>query len=115
MKHLGLGRLGASVVMLPCLAGCATIATFIVPEPGDSYIYGGARADIRLMKEGEWVGDILPIGAVTDFPLSAALDTILLPITIPLELFSPRRDADAEPLPAQEEPIQDSSGSSQVP
>ena len=87
-------------LVLPCLVaillttGCATIINL---AQGPALIYGGARIDIHLISEPEIHGHfLLPflLFGIFDLPLSAALDTILLPLTIPLDLS---REPDKRP------------------
>lgn len=81
---------------LLCLSGCGTIAN-LAEGPR---VYGGVQADIRLigdprLQDGTPSTPLVVLG-ILDLPLSAALDTALLPITLIFELA---RDPEESPIP----------------
>ena len=70
------------------LAGCATIACISVfPEPPQ--IYGGVRAHIEVAGNDIHGSRLAAIAfTISDFPFSLILDTVLLPLTIPGEIYA---------------------------
>lgn len=62
------------------LGGCGSIADIATEQR----IYGGVQKDVELM-ENPFPMILL---AVLDVPLSACLDTVLLPVTIAISVFS---------------------------
>jgi len=74
--------------------GCASIWTHADPDPDRAGVYPGARQDARLLAHPE---EIDPAGLkvvaypfiLVDTPLSAAVDTVLLP----LDLTRPKTNA----------------------
>lgn len=98
-------RRRASLAPLLGLAGCGTIGSLAVGgsgvplPPGTKLwplgpVYCGVVMDLRLIGRGTPTGRAL---AAIDLPLSLALDTLLLPLTVPLWLVdraaAPDRDA----------------------
>ena len=85
----------AAVLLLG--TGCSTIGA--LSERGDHpWLFAGTGRNVDLfaqpgptIQDGELVGNpYLPyqqLAAVCDFPWSLALDLVLLPFTIPLEIF----------------------------
>lgn len=82
------------MTILASATGCGTIINL---AKGPVRINGGARLDVHLIGEpeihGQFVWPFLLFG-IFDLPLSAVLDTVLLPLTIPLDLS---RDPDRTP------------------
>ncbi len=78
------------------LAGCGTIMNFMeagtpgLPESaGQKAIYGGVVIDADLISSSEWFFEkvkALFLAGLIDLPLSLVMDTITLPITIPVTL-----------------------------
>jgi uncharacterized protein YceK len=58
-------------------SGCVSLVGRSLGDQ-DSNVYVGARDDVGAIKEGSW---IIPV-AIIDFPFSAALDTLLLPVDL---------------------------------
>jgi uncharacterized protein YceK len=81
----------AAALLALLLGGCGTILS-LSPHEGGLSPYSGVRTDIEL------IPDVMPL-LVLDLPLSAVLDTLLLPISIPLWL-----SADDYHDPYQERP-----------
>ena len=84
----GVKVLGLAMVIL-LLVGCSTIASLVGMNHGPR-IYSGVREDVRIIDRGGIYEHKMPffvILAVLDFPLSFALDTLLLPLTIPWDLL----------------------------
>jgi uncharacterized protein YceK len=82
MKHT-IPSLAALALLL--LSGCGTIAN-LAEGPR---VYGGVRTDVRMigdprLPDGTHSSPIAVL-AIVDLPLSAALDTALLPITLIFE------------------------------
>jgi uncharacterized protein YceK len=78
------------------LSGCGTIMNFMeagtpgLPESaGQKSIYGGVVIDIDLISSSEWFFEkvkALFLAGLIDLPLSLVMDTVTLPITIPMTL-----------------------------
>jgi uncharacterized protein YceK len=78
------------------LSGCGTVMNFMeagssgLPESaGHKSIYGGIVIDIDLISTSEWVGEKLTalfLAGLIDLPLSLVMDTVTLPVTIPMTL-----------------------------
>jgi len=68
--------------------GCSTIATLTASEQ-HPWLYSGTRKNIEPFDESIEVPyrDIAKFFAFLDFPFSFALDTALLPLTLPLQLI----------------------------
>ena len=77
-----------------CLGGCATVNDLLVlkrgPLPGPSpHVFGGARTNLHEL-EYRGSGSTLPtVICFADLLLCLPLDAVLLPITVPIELFRP--------------------------
>lgn len=87
-------RAALGLLLLPLLGGCGTIASFVVggsgvPVPPGARlwplgaVYCGVAMDLHLLRRGTPSGGLL---AAIDLPLSLCLDTLLLPLTLPLEV-----------------------------
>ncbi len=87
-----MNRTRTSAVLLAAflLAGCSTVRTLDAAKPGAPIIYSGTRLDWYSLHGGccplERFGARPPRYAVLDLPLSAALDTLLLPFALAAEL-----------------------------
>lgn len=84
----------ALLLFLPLLGGCGTIASFAVAGSGAlvppgthlwplGAVYCGVAMDLHLIRRGTPSGRTL---AAIDLPLSLCLDTLLLPLTVPLDI-----------------------------
>ena len=81
-----------AIVVPALLSGCGFIADIATEQR----VYGGVRADVRLIEN-----PVLPhsssrepyypliLFGVLDIPMSVVLDTLFLPLTIPLSLGRP--------------------------
>jgi uncharacterized protein YceK len=79
-------------VLLLCLPACSTL---LVTPSGDKYLMGGTRENIRALgprRENTTEIMIPPFFAFLDFPCSLALDLLLSPITLPLQLIKGDKD-----------------------
>jgi uncharacterized protein YceK len=78
------------------LSGCGTVMNFMeagstgLPESaGHKSIYGGAGIDIDLIGSAEGFAETVTalfLAGLIDLPLSLVMDTVTLPITIPMTL-----------------------------
>lgn len=70
---------------LLCSTGCGTYFTIRGGPPGFG-LYSGVRADVRNVQQPDCH---FPLGnaAILDLPLSFAIDTLLLPVSLVYELF----------------------------
>ncbi len=87
-----MNRARTSAVLLAAvlLAGCSTVRTLDAAKPGAPIIYSGTRLDWYSLHGGccplDRFGAEAPRHAALDLPLSAALDTLLLPFALAAEL-----------------------------
>ena len=98
--------LGVTSFITLCIGlGCASIRTH-VSEVEEPEVYGGVRADARLIAHPHEMGDskvghFEPWAIVTysiiDLPFSAALDTLLLPIDLTYQKPGASQDPGAVP------------------
>ena len=78
-----------ALVLCLSLTGCGSIVNMLT----DLEVYGGVKKGVRLIehpylpKTGEYFFPMIIIGVI-DVPLSAVLDTILLPVTLTVYLLS---------------------------
>jgi uncharacterized protein YceK len=73
--------------------GCA-VAELDGPEP---HVMGGVRTDAAILRgRGGCKSPAFVPCALLDLPLSAAVDVVLLPVTVPVHLFRPRPQSAAE-------------------
>src|SRR5579859_6782957 len=89
-------RLHMSAILLTMTSGCGTVLDLDagLNSGVGPHIYGGVRAD------ADMIGNPYPDAAefvvllgVLDFPFSLALDTALLPITLPVSALCPEDDS----------------------
>jgi uncharacterized protein YceK len=89
---LGLG------VLLLCVPACSTLVTV---ASGDKYLYAGTRTNIEALMPAHAHDEFIELTrcvAVCDFACSLALDTALLPVTLPLQIiFGDRPRTSSEP------------------
>ncbi len=86
IRDLAMCLRGALLLPLVC-SSCASIWTHADPDPDKSRMYSGTRRDARLLAHPD---EIDPAGLkvvaypllVVDTPLSAAIDTVLLPLDL---------------------------------
>jgi uncharacterized protein YceK len=81
-----------NVAMAPGLTGCATIRTMpTVASYGSPKVYSGARLDFNAVREDKADLEKFKLEAPThpliDFPFSAILDTVILPVTLPVATY----------------------------
>ena len=88
------------VLLLPVVSGgCGTILSW--KEPG---IYSGVRKEIKVLRQKHrgWFPGMTrfaKVMAVIDLPLSFLADTVLLPVSIPIQIKREReRRANAEEM-----------------
>ncbi len=78
------------LVTLMCLQGCSTLfSLYDSIDPIHPATYGGTRRNINLWGRknryiATWISNTT---TVIDFPFSLALDTLVLPITVPVDLY----------------------------
>jgi uncharacterized protein YceK len=80
--------IGAALAMVVLSgSGCMTIKDIAVDHDGQR-IYGGVRRDCEMIADPDSMA-VLPfvVFGILDFPLSLALDTGLLPVTLLFALF----------------------------
>ena len=92
-------RIFAAILIVAGCGGCSTVGT-LVSGSEDCYLYSGTRQDVRFLR-GK-VADCTGLSAIlgcADLPWSAALDTMLVPITAPLQVMfgSPKRRRPDDP------------------
>jgi uncharacterized protein YceK len=84
-----------SAMLVLSQTGCGTIFNFWPKDEhsslegmGKMRIYGGVRMDGEALSEAPWVWQkLLTILVLTvEFPLSLVMDTVTLPVTIPVTL-----------------------------
>jgi len=80
----------ASVLLLLCVcSGCSTLNTWRNTKQ-HLWVYSGTQANIDPF-ERKRTGPYVPLQravAIFDFPFSLVLDTVALPVMLPLELFA---------------------------
>ncbi len=82
------------LVAVPLLQGCATSASYMLRDVEDKqeclsgkhlpYVYSGTIVNIRCLAEGGFF-------FVLDIPFSLVADTVLLPVSIPMEVDYQRK------------------------
>ncbi|MWV15435.1 YceK/YidQ family lipoprotein [Pseudomonas sp. L-22-4S-12] len=82
---------GLSLALLAgLLSGCASVRTLDAAKPGAPIIYSGTRLDWYVLHGGccplDRFGAEAPKYAGLDLPVSALLDTLLLPMAVAAEL-----------------------------
>lgn len=90
----GMRRFIAAILILVGGSGCSTIAT-LTRESEHRWLYSGTRQDLRLLRGSPYdCTGLSPIAGILDFPWSLALDTAVIPVTLPLQLIlgSPERE-----------------------
>jgi len=89
-------RLIAKILFCICIIlsqGCGTISTLSSNDSTESYsqyVYSGTHYDIELIKDchpTDHTPGLLKVFPVIDVPFSCILDTVLLPLTFPAEIF----------------------------
>ncbi|AIR89253.1 YceK/YidQ family lipoprotein [Pseudomonas cremoricolorata] len=73
---------------LALLGGCATVSTLDANKPGAPVVYAGTRLNLYTLQGGccaqERFGTAGPRWPALDLPGSALLDTLLLPLSLPM-------------------------------
>jgi uncharacterized protein YceK len=91
-RSLGIAIIAVLVISQ---AGCGTVMNFSPKvessqreEIGRMRIYGGVRIDAQTLSEAAWPWQkLLTLLVLTvEFPLSLVMDTVTLPVTIPVTL-----------------------------
>ena len=78
----------ATVAVLACLtlSSCATVRTLDAAKPGAPVVYAGTRLDWYALQGGccatDRFGAEAPAYPAVDLPVSALLDTLLLPLSL---------------------------------
>jgi uncharacterized protein YceK len=92
MERILRSTLLLALLLVP-LAGCGTVMNFlpdnhVFPDSGEKAIYGGVCYDVKGAGKAEGFWETLVVGflLILDLPLSVAMDTVTLPITIPVTL-----------------------------
>lgn len=80
------------VVLVFGMDGCATIRTMpSLASPEHPKVYSGARLDFHTIKKNEEplkkFNAKAPEHPLIDFPFSVILDTVILPVTIPVASY----------------------------
>jgi uncharacterized protein YceK len=77
----------AAILILACASGCATVGT-LTTSSEHRWLYSGTRRDVWLMRgKADDCTGLMPFAGCLDAPWSFALDTALLPATLPLQLI----------------------------
>jgi uncharacterized protein YceK len=81
-----LGLVASCVLLSVALGGCATVRTLNSAKPGAPVVYAGTRLDWYALQGGccatERFGAEAPAYPAADLPVSALLDTLLLPLSL---------------------------------
>lgn len=79
-------RLCSMLLAILLLPGCATVRTLDAAKPGAPIVYSGTRLNWYSLNGGccpvDRFGTEAPRYAVIDLPVSALLDTLLLPLSL---------------------------------
>jgi uncharacterized protein YceK len=79
-------RAAAAVLACLTLSGCATVRTLDAAKPGAPVVYAGTRLDWYALQGGccatDRFGAEAPAYPAVDLPVSALLDTLLLPLSL---------------------------------
>jgi uncharacterized protein YceK len=92
-------RLLAALLVLAGCSGCSTVGT-LCSGSEDCYFYSGTRQDVRFVRGR--VHDCTGLSWIVgylDFPLSLGLDTVLVPVTAPLQVILGSPEAPEDPGP----------------
>lgn len=87
-------------ILLLCLPACSTLN---MAGGGERYLLGGTRENVHAFTPAHKVdvlGKTVPFIAFLDFPCSLALDLVLVPVMLPLQLVHgdhPHSDAPMVP------------------
>ncbi|MDZ4336916.1 MAG: YceK/YidQ family lipoprotein [Gammaproteobacteria bacterium HGW-Gammaproteobacteria-13] len=81
-----LARAAVCLVLGLTLSGCATVRTLDAAKPGAPVVYAGTRLNLYTLQGGccanERFGAEAPAYPAADLPVSALLDTLLLPLSL---------------------------------
>lgn len=81
-----LARAAVCLVLGLTLSGCATVRTLDAAKPGAPVVYAGTRLNLYALQGGccanERFGAEAPTYPAADLPVSALLDTLLLPLSL---------------------------------
>ncbi|WP_339525835.1 YceK/YidQ family lipoprotein [Pseudomonas sp. EA_35y_Pfl2_R111] len=79
-------RAAVCLVLGLTLSGCATVRTLDAAKPGAPVVYAGTRLNLYALQGGccanEHFGAEAPTYPAADLPVSALLDTLLLPLSL---------------------------------
>lgn len=86
-------RRALTTFLLLALAGCGTVmdasgARWCSDDGPSPHVFGGVRGDWRMLSGDAFQAPILFPLCALDLPLSLAGDLLLLPVTVPVALFS---------------------------
>jgi uncharacterized protein YceK len=74
------------LLLVPLLAGCASVRVLDAAKPGAPVVYAGTRLDWYALQGGccpqDKFGATAPAWPGLDLPASAVLDTLLLPLAV---------------------------------
>ncbi|CAN7278750.1 YceK/YidQ family lipoprotein [Pseudomonas sp. LjRoot71] len=81
-----LARAVVCLLLSLTLSGCATVRTLDAAKPGAPVVYAGTRLNLYALQGGccahERFGAEAPAYPAADLPVSALLDTLLLPLSL---------------------------------
>ncbi|MBX9764224.1 MAG: YceK/YidQ family lipoprotein [Pseudomonadaceae bacterium] len=81
-----LSRLVLALSLALTLSGCATVRTLDAAKPDAPVVYAGTRLNLYALQGGccatERFGAEAPAYPAADLPVSALLDTLLLPLSL---------------------------------
>lgn len=81
-----LSRLVLALSLALTLSGCATVRTLDAAKPDAPVVYAGTRLNLYALQGGccaiERFGAQAPAYPAADLPVSALLDTLLLPLSL---------------------------------
>ena len=86
MKSGSIIRLSLAALLAGLFSGCGTVLSYVDEQGG---VYSGVKVDARLLGTiGKKGGDYIPVVpyvipfSIIDLPLSAAADTVCLPVVL---------------------------------
>lgn len=79
-------RVTGMLLLSLTLSGCATVRTLDAAKPGAPVVYAGTRLNLYALQGGccatQRFGTEAPAYPAADLPVSALLDTLLLPLSL---------------------------------
>jgi uncharacterized protein YceK len=77
----------SAILILATCGGCSTFVTFCSGSE-HRWLYSGTRNDLELIRPKRFdCTGFGPIVGIVDLPWSLAVDTALIPVTLPLQLI----------------------------